>query len=249
MDRTLSLFSSAEVVAAYAAPQGARDCEAFLFKTYIKPGSDLLDLGVGAGRTTAILAPSSGRYLGVDYSETMIVAARQAFPQYRFEVMDAADMRSIESASFDVILFSYNGIGFLPSDASRQACLAECRRILRPGGTFVFSLYNSTSVLVRPTRASRSPAATLKGVLKAIVDSAKRAAGRIFTRSFWLGHGYVRTSAHGGFTVFAASPAYVERELRQAGLTLAATYCEQYPNSVSAFLRRWTYYVAKKPEL
>src|SRR5262245_14468280 len=112
-DSNIARFRDAGVVADYANASGPRDCEAFLFATYLTPGSDVLDLGVGAGRTAAILAPLARSYLGVDYSEDMIESAKRNFPQYRFAVMDAADMSSLTSKSFDVIVFSFNGLAFL----------------------------------------------------------------------------------------------------------------------------------------
>src|SRR5476649_1848663 len=111
VDKNSERFRDARVVAEYADASGPRDCEAFLYANYIASGSDVLDLGVGAGRTTAILAPFSRNYLGVDYSEQMIEAARRKFPEHRFAVMDAADMSSLISETFDVIVFSFNGIG------------------------------------------------------------------------------------------------------------------------------------------
>ena len=48
-DMNIALFRDTGVVSDYANLSGPRDCEAFLFATYIAPGSDVLDLGVGAG--------------------------------------------------------------------------------------------------------------------------------------------------------------------------------------------------------
>src|SRR5262249_45099646 len=202
-DVNIARFRDAGVVAGYANVSGPRDCEAFLFATYIAPGSDVLDLGVGAGRTAAILAPLARSYLGVDYSEEMIESARRSFLQYRFAVMDAADMSCLASKSFDVIVFSFNGLAFLHPDNKRLLCIRECHRLLRPGGLFIFSLYNAYSLFVRPTRTSRSFVATIKAVAVALRDSTYRVYQRIPTRSFLLGHGYIRSSAHGGLTVFA----------------------------------------------
>ena len=251
MDTNIARFRDDRVVADYANLSGLRDCEAFLFATYIAPGCDVLDLGVGAGRTAAFLAPHARNYLGVDYSEEMIEAAKRNFPQYRFAFMDAADLSPLANESFEVIVFSSNGLGYLYPDNKRLLCIGECHRLLRQGGLFIFSLHNAYSLLVRPARASRSPVATIKGLLAALRDNVKRLCQRIPTRAFWLGHGYVRVSAsaHGEFTIYAASVAVVRRELDAAGFNFVADYVERHPYRMSRFLTRWNYYVFRKRDV
>src|SRR5947209_3369732 len=41
---------------------------------------DILDIGVGAGRTSSYLAPLARRYEGVDYSPVMVDYMKQAMP-------------------------------------------------------------------------------------------------------------------------------------------------------------------------
>lgn len=108
--------------------------------------SHLLDLGVGGGRTTMELALRCKRYLGADVAAPMVAACRERFAELilnhglRFEVVDARAM-PFEDASFDVVLFSFNGIDLVGADA-RATALAECRRVLRPGGHLVYSSHN-----------------------------------------------------------------------------------------------------------
>src|SRR4051812_45068089 len=42
---------------------------------------DVLDIGVGAGRTTRYLAPVARRYAAVDYSSVMVGYMKKALPQ------------------------------------------------------------------------------------------------------------------------------------------------------------------------
>ena len=246
VDINVQRFRDISVVADYANTIGPRDCEAFLFATYIAPDSDILDIGVGAGRTAAVLAPLARNYLGIDYSEEMIEAARRNFPQYQFAVMDAADMSSLVSESFDVIVFSFNGLSFLHPDTKRLSCIRDCHRLLRQEGLFIFSIYNPYSLFVRPTRTSRSFVATVKALSLALQNNADRLFHRLLTRAFWLGHGYVRTSAHGGLTIFAASVSFVRAELDAVGFNFVADYVEHHPHRMSRFLTRWNYYVFRK---
>jgi len=101
----------------------------------------MLDIGVGAGRTTAHFAPLVKEYLGIDYSGPMIEECRRMFPNYRFWVMDARNMLQIPSDHFDFILFSFNGIDQCGFD-DRWRILSEIRRVGKVGGTVAFSSHN-----------------------------------------------------------------------------------------------------------
>lgn len=102
----------------------------------------MLDLGVGAGRTTVHFAPRTAEYVGADYSQAMIDACRERFARepWRFEVADARDL-PFEDRAFDFVLFSYNGIDYVPHE-DRQRVLTEVHRVLREGGTYAFSTHN-----------------------------------------------------------------------------------------------------------
>src|SRR2546429_373175 len=58
-----------------------------------KAGERILDLGCGTGALTAEIAGRGAEVLGVDRSEEMIAQARKKFPQLRFEMMDARELR------------------------------------------------------------------------------------------------------------------------------------------------------------
>lgn len=104
-------------------------------------GKDVLDLGVGAGRTTLYLSALTDRYVGVDYSPAMVAHCKNRFPSTRLETMDARDLSAFGDETFDFVLFSYAGLGALDHE-SRLAVLREVARVLRRGGVFVFSAHN-----------------------------------------------------------------------------------------------------------
>ena len=104
-------------------------------------GKDILDLGVGTGRTTRFLAPRGHRYLGIDYSERMVALCRARFPAADVRLGDARELGWIPENSFDFALFSFNGIDNVDHNGRMQV-LAEVFRVLRPGGVFAFSSHN-----------------------------------------------------------------------------------------------------------
>jgi ubiquinone/menaquinone biosynthesis C-methylase UbiE len=105
------------------------------------PYMKMLDIGVGAGRTTKHFAGLTKEYVGVDYSSTMIKICRQKFPQYKFEVADAKNLSSFSDSYFDFAFFSFNGIDSV-EHATRLEILREIRRVTRKGGYFGFSTHN-----------------------------------------------------------------------------------------------------------
>lgn len=105
----------------------------------------MLDLGVGAGRTTLHFAKCVREYVGVDYSDSMIRECQRRFAPHphllSFLVGDARSLPMFANESFDFILFSFNGIDYV-NHADRLTILKEIRRVGRPGGWFCFSAHN-----------------------------------------------------------------------------------------------------------
>jgi ubiquinone/menaquinone biosynthesis C-methylase UbiE len=104
----------------------------------------MLDLGVGAGRTTKHFQPKVGQYIGIDNSPEMIAACRSRFPQLppeTFDTCDARDLSRYPDNSFDLLLFSFNGIDYV-SNSDRHLILQELHRIGKPGSILFFSSHN-----------------------------------------------------------------------------------------------------------
>jgi SAM-dependent methyltransferase len=105
----------------------------------------ILDLGCGAGRTTFGLYEEGYRkIIGVDFSPEMIRQARahsagrgQRIP---FRVGDACRL-PFRARSFEGSLFSFNGLMTIPRRSLRITALREVRRVLVPGGFFVFTTH------------------------------------------------------------------------------------------------------------
>jgi SAM-dependent methyltransferase len=101
----------------------------------------VLDLGVGAGRTTELLAPRAKRYVGIDISPRMLADARTRCPAADLRLGDARDLAGLPTAGFDLVVFSFNGIDALTHE-DRPRALAEMRRVLADGGRLAFSTLN-----------------------------------------------------------------------------------------------------------
>lgn len=132
-------------------------------------GVAMLDIGVGAGRTTRYFAPAVKSYLGIDNAPQMIDLCRREFAALdhaSFAFLDARAMRELADASFDFVMFSFNGIDCVDWDG-REQILREIERVIRPGGKFFFSFHNARDLrriyAFRFRRDPRSLLAELKG--------------------------------------------------------------------------------------
>ena len=139
-------MTNASVVAQYARPSELSAAEQATLARVAPMARDrpILDIGVGGGRTVEALRAISADYLGIDYSQDMVDACRQRFPGVRFELADARAMSAVADDSIFLAVFSCNGIGMV-SHADRLQILREVRRVLQPGGIFVFSTHNRNS--------------------------------------------------------------------------------------------------------
>jgi len=152
----IGTFRNKWIVAGYSKATELQRPEAVILNSIEMEVRDqpVLDLGVGSGRTTPHLRRISSKYTGLDYSPEMIATCRRSYPGVDFLVGDARDLSAFEAGSFGLIFFSFNGIDYV-GHVDRLRILAEARRLLRPGGFFVFSTHNRDAQLYAPWHWSR----------------------------------------------------------------------------------------------
>lgn len=235
-------FDRADVVARYLADDGLTPCEAALLHRWVAPGATVLDLGVGAGRTTPWLLGRASRYVGIDVAPQMVAAARARFPDADLRVGDAADLGDQATGAWDVVVFAYNGIDYL-DDLDRARCLAECRRVLRPGGVLVLSQHSPRAVVATPPAHGSSAGRAAR----ALYGSARRLARLVPTRAFWRGRGWVLDPAQGGLHTHLASRRQATAELRRHGFEVVDGQNGDLPRAPRGWRTPWWYYVARTP--
>jgi SAM-dependent methyltransferase len=109
-------------------------------------GRPVLDVGCGAGVEVARFARGGARVVGVDLSPTAAsLAARNVAQAELSAPILCADGEALPftGASFDFVYAH----GIVQYAADDRAVVAECHRVLRPGGQAMFQVYNRVSWL------------------------------------------------------------------------------------------------------
>jgi ubiquinone/menaquinone biosynthesis C-methylase UbiE len=110
-----------------------------------------LDFGCGLGRVTRALTGYFEEVIGLDISETMIRRAQELSGDLEgvsFVVNRAADLRSLEGASFDFI-YSVIVLQHVADTNAIRSYIADFCRVLRPGGLLVFQLPSHIPAIFR----------------------------------------------------------------------------------------------------
>jgi SAM-dependent methyltransferase len=119
-------------------------------------GKRVLDVGCGAGTDLARFVKGGAIGTGVDISPSAVALARANFEQLGL----SADLREADGerlpfpdGSFDLV-YAHGVVQYTADD---RALVAECRRVLKPGGEAVFQVYNRISWLNALSKLMKVP--------------------------------------------------------------------------------------------
>lgn len=221
-------------------------------------GRPILDIGVGAGRTTQLLLPVSSDYVGIDYTAEMVEACRRRHPGVRIERMDARDLGAFEDGQFSLVVFSFNGIDSIDREG-RARVLREVHRVLAPGGLFLFSAHNhegpgrgeqpqvSVPFTWNPLKLGWRSLKTIRALPRSLMNH-KRLSALNETHEDWS---VMNAGAHDfGIMVMYTTMAGQKRQLRDAGFECEIVFDnargEPVPEHADTRNMWWFHYVARK---
>lgn len=108
----------------------------------------ILDLGCGPGLYTERLAKSGHQVCGVDFSANSIQHAQDVATQKKLNIKYLKENYlnlSLEENSFDLVILIFTDFGtLLPEE--REQLLTNIKRVLKPGGTFIFDVLNDHNI-------------------------------------------------------------------------------------------------------
>lgn len=119
-------------------------------------GRRVLEVGCGAGTDLVRFAKGGAVVAGVDLSSSAVTLARRNFEQQGL----SADLREADGEhlpfaedTFDLVYAH----GVVQYTANPPALVAECRRVLKPGGRAIFQVYNRVSWLNALSKLMKVP--------------------------------------------------------------------------------------------
>lgn len=237
----LAFFSHPETVLEYAraaANVGLWNSEKALIEKFIPNDAAILELGAGAGRVSLALAGNGFSHLTVtDFAPPMVEIAQTIFEDFhvpaQFAVEDATQL-SFAEASFDAVIFAFNGLQMIPKTERRQRAIEEIFRVLRPGGIFIFTGHDRTHAARKThwqAERERWQNATRDPALDDFGD-------------------YNHATPQGAMFIHAAVPAEMQNRLENAGFEilfseLRSRICEE-PAAVHTFSDDTRFWVCRK---
>ncbi len=130
---------------------------------HLKPGDHILDIGAGAGIYSLYLARKGFRVSSLELADSNIAAFRaELTADLPIDLVqgNALDLSRYADNSFDIVLV-LGPLYHLHSDADKLQCIAEAKRVCKPGGKIFFAFITNDIVIL--TMQQAHPDYLLKG--------------------------------------------------------------------------------------
>jgi ubiquinone/menaquinone biosynthesis C-methylase UbiE len=211
----------------------------------------MLDVGVGGGRTTLHFANLVKEYVGVDYSKNMIDCCKSHFQgkNVSFRVADATSLNEFKRNYFDFVLFSYNGLDYVPHKA-RTIALKEMKRVLKKKGLFAFSTHNLNGIEnIYSTELSQNPIKLWRSFKKQILVFVLNGFPNKFKNANWA---IINDGAHDfKLKTHYITPVFQVKQLKQLGFKNIRAYSSESGNKIdkskiTKLKDTWIYYACNK---
>jgi SAM-dependent methyltransferase len=249
-DINKSAYAAAEVVDWYEDLDFILKPEAAILKkiTPVIKDKKILDIGIGAGRTTRFLLEISSNYTGIDYTPRCAELAQEKFPTAKILCCDARDLRTFDEAAFDFVLFSFNAIDYMIHE-DRMRVLKEIHRVLKPAGLFMFSTHNRDYKYFdrMPWQEGKYDLNHLKSCLYTLVHLPKHY--RMKKHEIRTDHYAIINDIAHGFSLLAYYIGFAEqvKQLREAGFAEVEAYDMDGNPTEHDHNFPWIYYLARRP--
>ncbi len=224
----LNTYNDRSVLKWYDTITGLTSIEKKVFEQHASALENVLDIGIGGGRTTAYLLNKCTSYTGIDYSKGFVELVSQKYPAADIRQMDARDLDAFENSSFDLVNFSFNGIDYVDLEG-RKKILAEIYRILKPGGIFFFSTHNKNHATfnkpawINPANSLWTNIKTFVKLLPWLPTHFRQQKNEHIQKEYAI----INDSAHNyGLLTFYTSPAFLKEQLNENGFSDTVLYSE-----------------------
>ena len=105
---------------------------------WIRPGSQVLEIGSGPGHVADMLVQAGASVTGIDFSSKMVEVAQNRYPAITFRQADAEQI-PFEADSFDAVVANF----VVHHLARPETVFHEVNRVLKPGGRFAFAVWGA----------------------------------------------------------------------------------------------------------
>ena len=117
---------------------------------YLTPGARILDIGAGAGEYSLYFAEKGYAVSALELADANIAAFRARITDglpVELTQGNALDLSRYEDNSFDIVLL-FGPLYHLHDEQDRLRCIAEAKRVCKPGGKLFFAFISNDLVIL-----------------------------------------------------------------------------------------------------